>query len=72
MSLEELVLLPNKKIRMNDLATLARPTMSYGWTAGRPSKGICSEYNTQLWKTRQYHIFSTLFAQIDQRCTSRS
>ena len=39
-------LLPNKKIRMNDLATLARPTMSYGWIAGRPSKGICSEYNT--------------------------
>ena len=51
-------LLPNKKIRMNDLATLARPTMSYGWIAGRPSKGICSEYNTQLWKTLGNITFS--------------
>jgi hypothetical protein len=32
--------------------------MSYGWIAGRPSKGICSEYNTQLWKTLGNITFS--------------
>ena len=43
-------LLPNKRIRLNDLVSLARPAMSYGWIAGRPSKTICMEYNTAIWK----------------------
>ena len=43
-------LLPNKKIRLNDLVSLARTAMSYGWISGFPSKTICNDYNTAIWR----------------------
>ena len=43
-------LLPNKKIRLNDLTCLARPAMCYGWVAGFPSKTACSDYNLAIWR----------------------
>ena len=46
-------MLPNKKVRLHDLACLARPAMSYGgygWVSGLPSKTACNGYNTAIWR----------------------
>lgn len=48
---KRIALLPNKQHRLNDLATLTRPAMSYGWIAGSPSKTAMTSYDRTLWKS---------------------